>query len=938
MAFDLATAKPAGQDSQTSATSFPKETDSSTGGFDLSTAKPIAETGGGAALVYPKQRATPSKPETREAIRAIGESVVGGGISGPIMPYAFMGAGAALSGFPATAPLGMGMMEMGGMMRAAGPIANVGMGMLSGLGEETVGQIAKSAKVSPVTEEVLRVAGGAITPEFGNLIKTGLVKFSGGAARDVTELTKALIKDIGVPEKELSPTQRQYIKEQTQKYLGGTPKETPEKSIYSSLEQGAEQIVDKYNTQASQLERQAQDLVDAAKTSAGAKTAAAQSKADRLSSQFENSAKQLIDTAQQRSQAILSNAQKQAEQIRSYAAKESPSVRQIQEIDAREALKKGQAEAQRVITDAQNQVNRLRTVAEKARTSGAGALERGKQALASVGEALRPSELIAKAREAIEPLISDLKLKRELNAEATKADAFNFALIKEQRGQTGDRVSDTNAFKSLMPQIDNVIENPTTKLTNVSVPEMKTQLLQVKRALDPRTEIDGVIVGKPVSYQGLENLRRFLRDRAMGLDVQGYDAIDKVQAGKLAEGVEKIMEEFSPSIRTYLDRYKADSEPLRVVQSKIGDALLGKEDFDFSRYSADAASVGKKVFSSEQGVKDFIDLLGKDATKAEPFARSFIADELRTANAETVAKKINDWRDWLPQFPKLQQDLLNAQTTMAQAERTGAKRSILSDLLRTKAFPLVPGAEKKAGEITTDAQKAAEEIRRKAAEQEQKFLSEQYKTATGIEEAAQAPAGKVMTEAQQQADASAKAVAKQKADMLAQAQAEGKAGITQAEKEARPIRQEAGQLSAQGEQIKNQILGKAFDVNRVQQVILSGDRTLWNEVGPIIAADPVAKQNLYAALKNTIAQTADTSPANLVRAWNLQIRPAMETTGLLTPKQLAETNVFMNSLERTVEGKNTLGFWKRALNNVLTAETGRGLGYITQPFNSMGTR
>ena len=34
-----------------------------------------------------------------------------------------------------------------------------------------------------------------------------------------------------------------------------TPKETPEKSIYSSLEQGAEQIVDKYNTQASQLER-----------------------------------------------------------------------------------------------------------------------------------------------------------------------------------------------------------------------------------------------------------------------------------------------------------------------------------------------------------------------------------------------------------------------------------------------------------------------------------------------------------------------------------------------------------------------------------------------------------------------------------------------------------------------------------------------------------
>jgi len=934
MAFDLATAKPAGQDSQTSATPAPKETDSSTGGFDLSSAKPIAETGGGAALVYPKQRATPARPETREAIRAIGESVAGGGVAGAVMPYAMIGGGAALAGTP-FAPLGIGLMEAGSMMRAAGPVANVGMGMLGGLGEETAGQIAKSAKVSPATEEIIRFAGGAITPEFGNLVKTGLVKFSGGAARDVTELTKALIKDIGVPEKELSPTQRQYIKSQAERYVGTTPKEEPEKAVYSALEQGAEQIVDKYNAKAAQLEQQANSIVDIAKGRAYYKTAEAQSRADRLSSQFENSAKELLDTAKQRSQAILGNAQKQADQIRAYAAKESPSVRQIQEIDAREALKKGQAEAQRVITDAQNQVNRLRSVADKARTSGAGAIERGKQALSSVGEALRPSELIAKAREAIEPVIADLKLKRELNAEATKADAFNFALVKEQNGQ---QVSDLELFKNFETKIDNILENPTTKLTNVSVPEMKAQLLQVKRALDPRIEVEGAIVGKPISYQGLENLRRFFRDRAMGMDVQGFDAIDKIQAGDFAKDIEKIMEKFSPSIRTYLDRYKTDSEPLRVVQSRIGDALLGKEDFDFSRYSADAASVGKKIFTSEQGVKDFIDLLGKDATKAEPFARSFIADELRTANAETVAKKINDWRDWLPQFPKLQQDLLNAQATMAQAERTGAKRSSLSDLLRTKAFPLLPGAEKKAGEITTDAQKAAEEIRRKAAEQEQRFLSEQYKTATGVEEAAQAPAGKVMTEAQQQADASAKAVAKQKADMLAKAEAEGKAGITQAEKEARPIRQEAGQLSAQGEQIKNQILGKAFDVNRVQQVILSGDRTLWNEVGPIIAADPVAKQNLYAALKNTIAQTADTSPTNLVRAWNLQIRPAMETTGLLTPKQLAETNAFMNSLERTVEGKNTLSLWKRALTSALTAETGRGLGYIVQPFNSMGTR
>jgi len=637
-------------------------------GFVDPFAPKVTETGGGAALVYPQQRATPSKPETRKALAAVGESTLGGGVAGAVMPYAMMGGGAVLSGFPATAPLGVGMMEAGSMMRAAGPAANIGMGMLSGFGEETAGQIAKYKGVPENAEEVIRFAAGAVTPEFSNIIKSMLPKFGGSLYKNAEDIAMALGKDldrIGVPEKELSPTQRQYIKDQAQRFLGTTPKETPEKAVYSALEQGAEQIVDKYNAKAAQLEQQANSIVDIAKGRAYYKTAEAQSRADRLSSQFENSAKELLDTAKQRSQAILGNAQKQADQIRAYAAKESPAVRQIQEIDAREALKKGQAEAQRVITDAQNQVNRLRSVADKARTSGAGAIERGKQALSSVGEALRPSELIAKAREAIEPVIADLKLKRELNAEATKADAFNFALVKEQNGQ---QVSDLELFKNFETKIDNILENPTTKLTNVSVPEMKAQLLQVKRALDPRIEVEGAIVGKPISYQGLENLRRFFRDRAMGMDVQGFDAIDKIQAGDFAKDIEKIMEEFSPSIKTYLDRYKADSEPLRVVQSRIGDALLGKEDFDFSRYSADAASVGKKIFTSEQGVKDFIDLLGKDATKAEPFARSFIADELRTANAETVAKKINDWRDWLPQFPKLQQDLLNAQATMAQAE------------------------------------------------------------------------------------------------------------------------------------------------------------------------------------------------------------------------------------------------------------------------------
>jgi hypothetical protein len=37
-----------------------------------------------------------------------------------------------------------------------------------------------------------------------------------------------------------------------------------------------------------------------------------------------------------------------------------------------------------------------------------------------------------------------------------------------------------------------------------------------------------VVTGKPVSFEGLETLRRFLRDRSYGLPAEGFDAIGQI--------------------------------------------------------------------------------------------------------------------------------------------------------------------------------------------------------------------------------------------------------------------------------------------------------------------------------------------------------------------------------------------------------------------------
>ncbi|NDD58629.1 MAG: nitronate monooxygenase, partial [Chlamydiae bacterium] len=90
-------------------------------------------------------------------------------------------------------------------------------------------------------------------------------------------------------------------------------------------------------------------------------------------------------------------------------------------------------------------------------------------------------------------------------------------------------------FKEAFKKIQAEIVNPETKLTDASVDAIKNQLLQVKRAMNPREvdEATGIVRGKPVSFQGLENLRRMLGDRARGLPAEGFDAIGQQQAGRL---------------------------------------------------------------------------------------------------------------------------------------------------------------------------------------------------------------------------------------------------------------------------------------------------------------------------------------------------------------------------------------------------------------------
>jgi hypothetical protein len=263
----------------------------------------------------------------------------------------------------------------------------------------------------------------------------------------------------------------------------------------------------------------------------------------------------------------------------------------LQELDAQTALENGRREVQRLTQESQKKIAELRARAGRtAKVSEARTAEASKE-LAAVGTPQTKTTIGKYIREAAEPIFDYLKKVRAKNADITKSEAFNFAKMKEERGVMA---KDTKAFKTGLANLDE-------KIADTSLSDIKAPLVKIRNALSPpMREVEGVATeSKPATFESLEQIRRFLRDRSFGLPAEGYDAINQIEAGKLADMVENIQKEFSPGITKFLDTYKKDSEPLRIFKSKLGQATIGKEDFDMARFETDVASLGDKFFKSE---------------------------------------------------------------------------------------------------------------------------------------------------------------------------------------------------------------------------------------------------------------------------------------------------------------------------------------------------
>ena len=726
---------------------------------------------------------------------AIGREALTGGIYGTFAPEMMEATGGGIELLSQGVPgpvgrfgqlAGAGLIAGGEAMRGS-RLAGATGGLLSGLTGETAGQVAES-KIGPgVTAETARLLGATLGPypiealgtKTGRVVGSllGRVGVPGmGTAKTVGEL----LAEQNVRPENLTQAQKDFIAQKVNDIRGGKSSLDAQKEIADMLKAGAAKV----------------ELTG------------------------EQQAKQLEDQARSQSENLIKQAQEKAQRIRQSALSQSPAIRQIAEADAQSALQRGQDEANRVLAESKQKALDLRQKAGKLTTRSQQAKDEARKELTAVGAAQTPTQTGTSIRESVAPAFEKLKETRATNAEKNKGEAFGDALKAEAEGK---RVKNTKAFQQAETQIIEALNNPQTGLSNAPVDTIRNQLMKVRQALNPKLDN----ANEPdISFEGLEKLRRFLRDRAYGLPAEGFDAISQQQAGKLADAVENIQKEFSPKFSKFLEQYRQDSQPLNLFKTKLGEAIVGKEEFDMGRFAHDPATLGSKFFKSETGVKDLVTLLGGDATKAENIARGYIASKLENASAKDVENflKSETNRDWLTQFPQLKQQLEQAAKTMSRAEGFGGAREKAAG----KAISEISG-------VTTTAETLAQRLKDQAVKEAEKVSSERIKAQAKGLKGQKKLAGEQIKTAEQQAKEAEK-------PLLEQAK-----GI-------RSESQKTAQLITAGD---------TSGPDRIKDLVNSKNTKELGEVAKIIQSTPGGQEKFANALSQVIADKIGTTGANL---------------------------------------------------------------------------
>ena len=866
----------------------------------------------------------PRKPAFQQ-LKEVAEQTGYGGIAGALAPNIMTAAGMVPT------PLSPFLLAGGQLLRGQ-RLASAGYGALGGLVGETAGQVAESQGATPFQAEVTRFLAGTFGPapvqylgrKGGTVVGRGLQALGFPGASRAATIGQMMEREAGQPGS-LTAEQRAFIQNKINEIRGGKDVLTAQKEVADMLARGAQSRVSQAEQQAVGLERQAQDLISQAQTRAGQLDATSQQRIAALQSQFENAALRLQEDATNRAQAAVVAGRNRANQIMQQVQNQSPQLQAVARIDADQAIAQAQAQADQIAAQATQRIGRLRQVRDQLRTTGQ---QRVQAAQFQVGEPKRISDIGTDIREGFTSVLDRLRKTRSDNAKTYSQEAFGEAFQKEAAGAS---FAQTKAAQNAVQELNTMLKNPVTGTVGVPEGTIRNQIQGIRDVLQGfrRAQGDGgqvIDVALRPSFEQLEIIRRSLRDRASGLPAEGYDAIGQQMAGRLADLVENTQKEFAPKFAAFLERYKADSQPINRFVNNLAKRVTGREEADFAQFKVDPASLADNVFASRQGVTQLIETAPE---QAENIARSYVANTLQNADAPAVQRFLSDRKtqDWLDLFPRLQQELMAGAQRLGIVERRSSARGQLAKALGTEIEAL-PG-------VTATATRRAEELGTRTAERLEREGETKVRdlTSAGERQAQQAiTAGEqqfreITGGAEQQLGASAKAVERQQRALREQAERAGKAEVGAAEEAATGLTKEAAALRKSAQETADLLTrGDQSGAARVRDLVMSEKTNELTETAKVILANPAGKELFADAVSQVVADLASSSPKTAADKWKY-IGDRLIDAGLIDQRfnqQLA--GQLQEILVTPVDGAQKLTLVKSLLKNAIVSYGGPAVG------------
>jgi hypothetical protein len=821
----------------------------------------------------------PKKPAFQQ-LKEVAEQTGYGGITGALAPNIMTAAGMVPT------PLSPFLLAGGQLLRGQ-RLASAAYGAFGGLVGETAGQVAESQGATPFQAEVTRFLAGTFGPapvqylgrKGGTVVGRGLQALGFPGASRAATIGQMMEREAAQPGS-MTAEQRAFIQQKINEIRGGKSSLQAQKEVADMLAVTAQQRVSQAEQQAVALERQADELLTAAQTRAGQIDANTQQRIGALQSQFENAAIGLRQDAETRARQAIEAGRQRANQIMQQVQGQSPQLQSVARIDADQAIAQAQQQADQIASQAQQRIQRLRGVRERLRTTGQ---QRVQQAQVQVGEPKKISDIGTDIREGFTSVLDGLRKTRADNAKTYSQEAFGEAFQKEAAGAS---FAQTKAAQNAVQELNTMLKNPVTGTVGVPEGTIRNQIQSIRDVLQGfrRAQGDGgqvIDVALRPSFEQLEIIRRSLRDRASGLPAEGYDAIGQQMAGRLSDLVENTQKEFAPKFASFLERYKADSQPINRFVNNLAKRVTGREEADFAQFKVDPAGLADNVFASKQGVAQLVETVGPE--QAENIARSYVANTLQNADGPAIQRFLTDRKtqDWLDTFPRLQQELMAGAQRLGTAERVSGRRGKLAEALGTEMRAIPRTTETATRRVEEKGKLAAERLEREGETRVRELTSAGERQSQQAITAGEQQFRDITGGAEQQLGASAKAVERQQRALREQAERAGKTEVSTAEQAAKGLTKEAEALRKSAQETADLLTrGDQSGAARVRDLVTTEKNDELVEAARVIIDNPQGRERFAEAVSQVVADMASQSPKTAAQKWKY-ISDRMIEAGLL---------------------------------------------------------